>query len=159
MEQNYFGGFGRRTLACLLDICIIGLLIYFIDLSGRAVLGYFFGKEVLNSSTTASALLACILPFFYVVYFHGKMGQTPGKFFLGLTVVNQSGTPVSYGTAFLRLVGSVISTLFLFFGFAWIIFDSKKQGWHDKIAKTYVLKVEMVEQFQFDAFGRKICPL
>ena len=43
--------------------------------------------------------------------------------------------------AFLRWVGSLVSGIFLFLGFIWITVDSRKQGWHDKIAATLVVRV------------------
>jgi len=31
---------------------------------------------------------------------------------------------------------------FFFIGWAWALFDDSRQGWHDKIAETYVVKAE-----------------
>jgi uncharacterized RDD family membrane protein YckC len=42
--------------------------------------------------------------------------------------------------AFLRWVGYIISAAGICLGFIWIIFDRKKQGWHDKIAGTVVIR-------------------
>jgi hypothetical protein len=39
----------------------------------------------------------------------------------------------------LRYVGYLVSAIVVSLGFIWILFDSKRQGWHDKIAKTYVV--------------------
>jgi hypothetical protein len=44
------------------------------------------------------------------------------------------------GIAFLRCVGYLISGPVLCLGFLWIAFDGKKQGWHDKIAATLVIR-------------------
>ena len=41
-----------------------------------------------------------------------------------------------------EILGKLISTIVLFIGFLWIAFDDKKQGWHDKLASTYVVKAE-----------------
>ena len=41
----------------------------------------------------------------------------------------------------MRYLAYLVSMLPLCFGFLWIAWDKKKQGWHDKIAKTYVIKV------------------
>jgi len=95
-----------------------------------------------------------ILPFFYFVYFHGRTGQTPGKRLLKIQVVGISEEDMTFGSAFLRWVGYIISALPLFAGFAWIIFDGKKQGWHDKIARTLVIAQKRRTQIEFD-FIRK----
>ena len=47
---------------------------------------------------------------------------------------------MSVGRAFLRNVGFGISALVLGIGLLWVAFDPNKQGWHDKMADTYVVK-------------------
>jgi uncharacterized RDD family membrane protein YckC len=42
--------------------------------------------------------------------------------------------------AFLRYIGLIISCIAFFIGVIWVAFDANKQGWHDKIASTYVVK-------------------
>jgi hypothetical protein len=76
------------------------------------------------------------------VIFWATSGQTPGKMALGIKVIGTDGAPVGWGKALLRYVGYIISGLVLALGFIWIAFDSKRQGWHDKIAKTYVVRKE-----------------
>jgi uncharacterized RDD family membrane protein YckC len=51
-----------------------------------------------------------------------------------------------------RYVGYIISTIPLCLGFLWVGFDSKKQGWHDKIAGTVVVRNRRhgVEPVRFD---------
>jgi hypothetical protein len=77
----------------------------------------------------------------YFTWFHGSVGQTPGKMMLGLRVFQASGVKMTFGVAFLRWVGSLISGLFLWLGYLWIAVDGRKQGWHDKIAATLVARV------------------
>jgi hypothetical protein len=50
--------------------------------------------------------------------------------------------PGLVGAALRKILGKLISSITLFVGFLWIAFDSNKQGWHDKIASTYVVKVK-----------------
>ena len=50
--------------------------------------------------------------------------------------------PISWGKAILRYIGYIISGLVLLIGFIWIAFDARRQGWHDKIAGTYVVRKE-----------------
>ncbi|MDD1697770.1 MAG: RDD family protein, partial [Methanoregula sp.] len=58
---------------------------------------------------------------------------------LGLQVIQSSGEKMTPGLAFLRWVGYLFSGLILNLGFLWIVFDKRKQGWHDKIAGTLVI--------------------
>ena len=74
--------------------------------------------------------------------FTGLRGQTPGKMAVGIKVVNAQGDRPALGVAALReILGKLVSTIVLFVGFLWIDWDREKQGWHDKIAGTHVVKV------------------
>jgi uncharacterized RDD family membrane protein YckC len=78
---------------------------------------------------------------FYFIYFHGLTGQTVGKLALGLKVVKCDGDTIGFGRATVRYFGSFISLLFLGLGFVWIAFDGRKQGWHDKMAGSFVVRI------------------
>ncbi|MEI7554770.1 RDD family protein [Candidatus Chlorohelix sp.] len=85
-------------------------------------------------------LLSTLLCLAYSVYFTAR-GATPGKKVFGIKVVRQDGTPPGFGTALLRqTVGYFISNTVFMLGFLWVLFDKYGQGWHDKLAKTYVVK-------------------
>jgi uncharacterized RDD family membrane protein YckC len=79
----------------------------------------------------------------YYWLFTGLRGQTLGKMAVGIKVVNAQGSVPGLGRAALREIpGKIASSIVIYLGFLWIIWDERKQGWHDKIAKTYVLRVE-----------------
>ncbi|PKN96535.1 MAG: hypothetical protein CVU43_20230, partial [Chloroflexi bacterium HGW-Chloroflexi-5] len=63
------------------------------------------------------------------------------KKLLVLQVVHTDGSPISFGTAFLRSAGYLVSSLLFTvpLGYIWAAFDKKKQAWHDKIADTVVI--------------------
>jgi uncharacterized RDD family membrane protein YckC len=86
--------------------------------------------------------LVNIVPLFYFWLFTGLAGQTPGKMAVGVRVVNSEGAKPGLGIAALReILGKFISFCIILLGFIWIAFDGKKQGWHDRIAGTYVVRV------------------
>ncbi|EKF82833.1 hypothetical protein MCRH_1828 [Moraxella catarrhalis RH4] len=71
----------------------------------------------------------------------GKKGATPGKMLFGLQVRDaKTGQFISVPRALLRYFSYLISSVILCLGLIWVGFDKKKQGWHDKIAKTVVVK-------------------
>ena len=77
----------------------------------------------------------------YFVGFWAWRGQTPGMMALGLWIARESdGARPGLGRSILRYVGFFISSLVLFIGLIWAAFDPRKQGWHDKIAGTVVVK-------------------
>jgi uncharacterized RDD family membrane protein YckC len=63
-----------------------------------------------------------------------------GNRLLGLRVVKLDGSPVTLGTAIVRWIGLVISFVVILLGVIWVGFDPRKQGWHDKIAGTVVVR-------------------
>ncbi len=162
MNQQY-AGFWIRLIAFSIDNLILHLVSLLV-LVAIALLSLIAGFDLFPDDSEGDLLpaggsmfLACILmmtsmQIFYYVYFHGTTGQTPGKKLLGIQVVQVSGRPMTPGIAFLRWVGYIVSAMFLYLGFLWIIFDGKKQGWHDKIAKTAVVKARKsgARQSEFD---------
>jgi uncharacterized RDD family membrane protein YckC len=85
----------------------------------------------------SSAGITLIVSIIYNIGFWMLSGQTPGKRILGVRVMRVDGERLRLRNAVLRQVGYWISTIF-FLGFLWILFDSKRQGFHDKIGDTIV---------------------
>jgi uncharacterized RDD family membrane protein YckC len=77
---------------------------------------------------------------YYWFFLTRNNGQTPGKALMKIRVIKVDGTPITDGDAVLRYIGYILNNFF-FVGWLWAFFDDNKQGWHDKIAKTFVVKV------------------
>lgn len=76
----------------------------------------------------------------YFTIMTGRYQATLGKMLLDIKVVGPDLGPISYTTAALReIVGKFVSSIVCGLGFIWIGFDERKQGWHDKIADTFVI--------------------
>jgi uncharacterized RDD family membrane protein YckC len=76
--------------------------------------------------------------FLYTVLCLVVFGKTVGMMLLGLRVVRADGRKPGLGRAALRTVAYLVSAIFML-GFAWIAIDNRRQGWHDKIARTFVV--------------------
>jgi uncharacterized RDD family membrane protein YckC len=154
MTVYKFAGFWRRLVAFTIDSTIVTII--FVVLFVIAALAFFFGaisadnnawiNNLVNLKGFSSVLLLIMVFYLaintaYFTYFHGATGRTPGKMLLGLQVYSADGTPISFGIAFLRAVGYLVSSLLgtIPIGFIWAAFDKKKQAWHDKIAGTVVI--------------------
>jgi uncharacterized RDD family membrane protein YckC len=125
-------GFLTRFLAILIDS--IGLAIVSSILAGILNAG--------GPGSGGSSGLQTLLGVAYFCYFwssYGK-GQTLGMRALNIRVVKTDGSQLDLVGAFIRYIGLVVSVLCLFIGVIWAAFDANKQGWHDKIANTYVVK-------------------
>lgn len=76
-----------------------------------------------------------------VVLFWRFRGGTPGKMAIGAEIVDADTLgPASNVQLVVRYLGYFVSTLVFGLGFLWIAWDSRKQGWHDKLARTVVIK-------------------
>jgi uncharacterized RDD family membrane protein YckC len=79
-----------------------------------------------------------------LAYFAGMWawkGTTVGGIVLNVKVARLDGQPVTFLVALVRGLGAAFSILVFFLGFLWIAWDRDKQGWHDKIAGTVVVRV------------------
>lgn len=75
-------------------------------------------------------------------------GSSVGKRVVGIKVVKADGGQPGCITGVLlrEIIGKLISSIIILLGFIWIIFDDKRQGWHDKIAETYVVRTDRFEE-------------
>ena len=92
----------------------------------------------------AAALVGPLFCLVAIAYFAGLWawkGTTVGGIVLNLQVVRQDGHPLTFLTALVRSLAALFSILVFFLGFFWIGWDRDKQGWHDKIAGTVVVRL------------------
>ncbi|RZB32622.1 MAG: hypothetical protein AEth_00300 [Candidatus Argoarchaeum ethanivorans] len=88
---------------------------------------------------TTTNLLFFIIDASYFIYFFGK-GQTIGMMMAKIKLCRTDGTHhIGYKKGAIRLIGMGISEAAIGLGFLWILIDKNRQGWHDKIAGTYVV--------------------
>lgn len=151
MTDKRFGGFWRRLLAYAIDrfiLYLVSLILFLIGLLALKSEGVSFGSIIMTGDlplgtghfAAVYVVTTLLSGMIYFIWFHGTVGQTPGKMLFGLRVIRISGETMTLGVAFLRWVGCVVSGLVFLLGFIWIAFDGRKQGWHDKIAATLVIR-------------------
>lgn len=148
-----YAGFWVRLGAGVIDLLILFLVYGIIFKFVVLVPGWFSGMAVFGSLSADFTLfhqlmsvpltwaIAGAIKIAYFVGFWAWRGQTPGKMILGIKMIRTDSSPVTLGYAFLRYLGYIVSAITLYIGFFWIAFDSHKQGLHDKIADTYVVKL------------------
>ncbi len=130
-------GFWIRLGAFWMDGLIILLLAMFF---GSLVYSTAPGRELFINMEKINLFLV-LLFIFYHSLFLGRFRTTPGKKLFGLAVIPlKPSARFGYSEAFLRTLAYFISEVFLGVGFLWIAFNKNKQGWHDKIARTSVIK-------------------
>ena len=131
-------GFFRRFAAFALDWLILSIIADIVRFAYRFGSGTDPGITNIDAAMGLSAALFIL----YFVLFTGEGGQTLGKMLLGIRVQSLDGSPVGYRLALVRTLGYVLSTFFMtFLGFLWALWDKEKQAWHDKIARTIVVRI------------------
>jgi uncharacterized RDD family membrane protein YckC len=137
----HYAGFWIRTAAGLIDTALwlaITLPLLYFTYGAE----YFDQESPELSYGVVDFVLTWIAPMVVTVLFWlGKQG-TPGKLMLSLRVVDAwTGKALTPGQSLGRYLGYVPALLVLGLGVIWIGFDARKQGWHDKLAKTLVVRV------------------
>jgi len=144
-----FAGFWVRLLAFIIDVIILGIFYWvFNGIWGLASgTGWMGGStpdpftEVPEGSWLVGSLVLFVVVVAYLICFWGWRGQTPGKMALRLKIIRSDGSDLGWGIATLRFLSYIISILPAFIGYIWVAFDAYKQGLHDKMADTYVIRL------------------
>lgn len=123
---------GQRLGAFLIDL-VISIIV--------GIAGFVIGSAMGGEGQTMNTVFG-IAYWIIVLFMVATRGQSPGKIAIGIKIVKMDGRPIGFGTTLLReILGKIVSAIILLLGYIWILFDGKRQGWHDKIASTYVVKV------------------
>lgn len=139
-QKVEYAGFWVRALATIIDSILI-MLITFPILVYIYGWGYFDFEQTGWVAGPAEVIIGWILPSIAVIIFWLKKQATPGKMAVGVKVVDAvTGNTMSVGQAIGRYFAYLVSLLPFGLGYIWIAFDSKKQGWHDKLVGTVVIR-------------------
>ncbi len=136
-------GFWIRLVATLIDAFIVFVLQFTLG-SLLALAGLASGAETGTFGNLAILvqLFGYVLSFAYYIVFTGYCGQTPGKMALRIKVIRRNGTRIGYGrAAFREIPAKFISGIIFGIGYLMVAFDEQKQGLHDRMADTYVIKL------------------
>jgi uncharacterized RDD family membrane protein YckC len=141
-----YAGFGVRTGAYLID----AILLFVVALLFSPAFGGFLkdnltvvNGELVNLRTVnpAVSLFNVLIGAIYFIGFWSASGRTLGMRALRLRVVRAAdGHPITIGQAVIRYIGLLISFLVVLIGVIWVAIDPRKQGWHDKMAGSFVVQ-------------------
>ncbi|KPP91468.1 RDD family protein [Erythrobacter sp. HL-111] len=132
-----YAGFWIRVGAYLIDTVILIAVQFVLALLTGAALFTTQAEETLGIAD----LLGTLVGFAYFIGFEGsEMQATPGKKALGLIVTDERGGRISYLRAAGRSFGKILSGLVLAIGYIMVAFTERKQGLHDLLASTLVVK-------------------
>lgn len=123
-----YAGFWIRFVAAFID----GILCLVINMP----IVFLFGPDsgISNLLSGVAGLL------YYTLFVSSEWQATPGKRALGLAITDLKGQRISFWRALGRYFAQIPSALLLGIGYIMVAFTEKKQGLHDKIAGTLVIK-------------------
>jgi uncharacterized RDD family membrane protein YckC len=149
-SELVYAGFWYRVGAILLDSLLIYLLMF-------ALLLLVYGMIYLDDPKAywgpADALISYAMPPALILSFCIAKGATPGKMAIGATIVDaRTGGHPTPSQFVIRYFASFLSALILCLGYLWVVFDARKQSWHDKFAGTVVVrrKAGAADQVSFE---------
>lgn len=141
-----YAGFWYRLLAWVVDyvLALIVTLVIVLPIGfvyGLMMMGSATGPEIEAGAEPLGQVFGILIAWLYWTVFESSGWQaTPGKRMLGLRVTDQDGRRIGFGRANARYWSKILSTLILFIGFLMVAFTRRKQGLHDLIASTLVLR-------------------
>ena len=146
MDSMEYGGFFLRTCAYLIDYILLIIIT-------TPILRLVYGTQIeqipfenemealLYIQGPTDFLLRFIAPSVVIFIFWLQYDATPGKMFLGMKIVDaDTGGRPQPRQYLIRILGQFVSFFFFFIGVIWVAFDPRKQSWHDKMARTVVIR-------------------
>jgi uncharacterized RDD family membrane protein YckC len=131
-------GFGARLGAMVIDV-----LVAFTWARGIGAVYRTIGPDHdLWGPFSSSSVIVLVIWWLYFVLATWGFGRTLGKHALGLRVVTTHlGRPDMGTVLFREVVGRILVAASFGIGYLWAAFDRRRQGWHDKVADTLVVRL------------------
>lgn len=137
-----FAAYGRRLGVELIDTAIVSLILFLILFSKKPAGEGFYHFFVwwIPLWADPQRWQKFLIDALYTIPVWGFFSSSPGNKLMRLKIITENGNPINLQIAFLRYLAYWLSVLPLGLGFFWILWDPKRQAWHDKLAKTYVVE-------------------
>src|ERR1051326_5906576 len=108
--QLVYVGVGRRLVALIVDVVLLGIV--------NGIIGFIFHAGMTNANGMVSynssgpgAALQFIIPIVYVIVMEAMWGATLGKMVLGIRVVKLDGSPIGWGESIIRNLLRIIDSI------------------------------------------------
>jgi uncharacterized RDD family membrane protein YckC len=140
VELAKYAGFWYRFAAYLVDAIILSvaqLILASIFFAGRVAYYRIWSFFLFVPYTIVSTAIGWL---YFALFQSSEWQATPGKKVMGIVVIDYDEKRISFGRATGRYFAKIISGLILCIGYIMIAFTEKKQGLHDMIAETLVIR-------------------
>jgi uncharacterized RDD family membrane protein YckC len=156
--NTIYAGFWLRFVAYIIDSIIIGAVYWVMSIPIFAIFGISQAAEMQNMENMSEAeamgmagtimalsgattfLITVIAILYWSLMESSKYQATVGKIALGLKVTDMDGKNLDFVKALVRNLCKIISSMIMGIGYIMAGFTEKKQGLHDIIANTLVVK-------------------
>lgn len=143
--------FWKRLLAYTIDLLPITLIVFIMSY-------FFFGfneilqmrlsggndidirREFLAARNNIRDLSLIIWIVYSLIADASSLQGTLGKKIMKIKVVSEDGARITIRRSMARNLFKLISAIPIYLGFIWILFNKKRRGWHDMVAKTYIIE-------------------
>lgn len=145
MEQGEdipaYAGFWIRFVGFLVDQLVLYPANFILGAFLGVILAAGYGVTDQEALEAAGSILGLVTTWlYYTLMTSSKMQGTLGKMAVGVKVTDEAGQRISLGRANARFWSKFLSALILLIGYLMVAFTRRKQGLHDKIASTLVVK-------------------
>jgi uncharacterized RDD family membrane protein YckC len=148
MSEHEYAGFWIRVGASLIDTVL--LLIVTVPVL-RLIYGPQYWENEVFSPGVWDTFFSYVLPAIVIIVFWVYKSATPGKLATRLTIVDaKTGEKPSTGQFIGRYFAYYVSIIPFFLGLIWVGIDKRKQGFHDKLAGTVVIRNKSAEPVKFE---------
>ncbi|WP_316347712.1 RDD family protein [Desulfuromonas acetoxidans] len=147
MEREY-AGFWVRSVATLIDMLILSIVT---GIPLTIIYGQDYWRDQQMIHGFWQVMISYVFPLLATIWFWRRYRGTPGKMAFRLNVVDaQTGGALTVGQSVLRNIGYVVSALPMMLGYLWVGVDRRKQGFHDKMAGSVVVRELGKEPVRFE---------
>lgn len=139
-DPQRYPGLVTRAIAFVADAALINLVALIVGAAvALAVSLFHLPKDVKSLLAIIGAGAYIVWTIAYFVMFWSTTGQTPGARLMQIRVIAASGDVVKPRRGVLRCIGLVLAALPLFAGYLLILFDGRRRGFQDRLARTLVV--------------------
>jgi uncharacterized RDD family membrane protein YckC len=151
-----YAGFWIRVWASIIDSFLILIITI-------PIISFVYGADYYNYNNSYyfylfagdcsnNFLISYLLPAAAIILFWIYCQATPGKMAISAKIVDaNTGKQPSIGQFIGRYFAYIPAFLFFGLGILWVAFDKRKQGWHDKLAGTVVVRKKTTGKVRFEA--------
>jgi uncharacterized RDD family membrane protein YckC len=138
-QQYQYAGAWRRLGASLLNLFLVATIV------GFGILAWItmsqetpeWGERFVSVWIAGTLIIAVLLK----IVLDAELMGTPGLHLMDCLLVDaRTGAPITLVQSLKRTLGTLLAILPVFLGVAWMFWDKRKQGWHDKLGGAVVIR-------------------